>query len=85
MDNSFYRVRRTAVAAVANCVVRVCSALALFVLLGMCLGYLGAFRCVFILVMSLSTQVSSWIQSYARPMKALCLPWEEPEDKSKDL
>ncbi len=36
-----------------NCITRVYSALSLFVLLGKRFGYLGAFRCVFILVTSL--------------------------------
>ena len=49
-DSSFYRVWEAPVAAVANCVVRAHSALTPSVLWGMCFGYLGALRCVLILV-----------------------------------
>ncbi len=41
-DSSLYGVKEAAVAAVCNCLVRACSTLTLSVLLGMCLGYLGA-------------------------------------------
>ncbi len=49
-NSSFYRVWEAAVAAMSNCIVRACSALTLSVLLGVCFGYSGAFRCVFILI-----------------------------------
>ena len=49
-DSGIYGVRGAAVAAIHNCIAKVCNALTLSVLFGLCLGYLGAFRCVLILV-----------------------------------
>ena len=49
-DNSLYRVWEAAIAAVYNCLVRAHSTLTLPVLLGMWLGYVGVFKCVFMIV-----------------------------------